>query len=46
VQDFLEHFGIGNEAFALTDEFFEQSLGICFMGMGRTDQMHGDVRVA
>ena len=45
MQDFLEHFGIGNKAIAFTDELFDQALGVRFVRVRRADQIHGYVRV-
>jgi len=41
VQDLLQHFGISNKSLAFADEFFEQPLCVCSMGMMRTgDDAH------
>jgi hypothetical protein len=45
VQDFLEHLGVCNQAFAIADEFFDQSLRVSFVRMRGADQVHGNVRV-
>jgi hypothetical protein len=45
MQDFLKHLGVGNQALAIADEFFDQSLRVGFMRMRSADQIHGDVRV-
>ena len=45
VQDFLQNFGVGYQALALADQLFQQSLGIALVGMGRSDQVHRNIRV-
>jgi len=45
VQDLLQHFGVGHQALAVADQFFEQSLRVAFVGMGRADEVHRDIRV-
>jgi hypothetical protein len=45
MRDFLKHLGVGNQALAIADEFFDQSLRVGFMRMSSTHQIHGDVRV-
>lgn len=45
VKYFLQHFRIRRQSFAISDEFFQHSLGFDFMRMRCADKVHGDVRV-
>jgi hypothetical protein len=45
VKYFLQHFRIGRQSLAISDEFFQHSLGLDFMRMRRSDKVHWDVRV-
>ena len=45
VKYFLEHFRIRRQSFAISDEFFQHSLGRDFMRMRCADKVHWDVRV-
>jgi len=45
VQNFLQHFGIGNQALALADQLFEQSLRVALVRVRRAHEIHRDVGV-
>lgn len=45
MEDFLQSFGIGNEAVAIADQAFQDALGIGFMRMRGADQVHRNIRV-
>ncbi len=45
VEDFLEDFGVGYQALAVADQFFQQLLRVGFVWVGRTDQVHRDIGV-
>ena len=45
VQDFLQNFGISNQALAVGDQVFQQSLSIGFVRMGRANDVHRDIRI-
>jgi len=45
MQDLLQDLGVGDEALAVTDQLFEQSLCVALVGVRRTHQIHGDVRI-
>ena len=45
VKYFLQHFRIRRQSFAVSDEFFQHSLGRYFMRMRCADKVHWDVRV-
>ena len=45
VKYFQEHFRIRRQSLAISDEFFQDSLGLDFMPMRCADKVHWDVRV-
>ena len=45
VKYFLQHFRIRRQSLAISDEFFQHSLGLDFMRMRCADKVHRDVRV-
>jgi len=45
MQDFPQHLGIGHQALALTDQSFQQALGIGLEGTGCTHEIHWDIGV-
>ncbi len=45
VQDFLENFGIGDEAFAVADQPFKEALRVGLVRMVRADQVHRDIGI-
>ena len=45
VKYFLQHLRIHRQSLAISDEFFQHSLGLDFMRMRCADKVHGDVRV-
>jgi len=45
VQDFLEHFSVGNKTMTVANQFLEQPLCVGFVRMWCADQIHGDVRI-
>ena len=45
VQNFLQDFGIGNQALALAQAPFQQPLRIGLVEMGPANQIHGDVGI-
>lgn len=45
VEDLLEHFGIRNEALLFREKPLEYLLGIPFVGMRRSHQVHRNVRI-
>jgi len=45
MQNFLEHLSIRHEPLAFTQEFLKQPLCVRLMRMGRTDEIHRDIRV-
>ena len=45
MQDFLQDHGICYEAFASGDQTLQQDLGIGFVRMGSSDQVHRNIRV-
>ena len=42
---FLQHFRVRRQSLAISDELFQQSLGLNFMWMRCADKVHGDGRV-
>jgi hypothetical protein len=45
MQDLLQDLGVGDEALALVDQLFEQSLRVALVGMRRAHKIHWDVRI-
>ena len=45
MQDLLQDLGVGDEALAVIDQLFEQSLCVALVGVRRAHEIHGDVRI-
>lgn len=45
MQNFLEHLGIRHESLPITDDFFQRSLRVNLVRMGRSDEIHRNVRI-
>ena len=45
MQDLLQDLGVGDEALAVIDQLFEQSLGVALVRVRRAHEIHGDVRI-
>ncbi len=43
VKNFLQHFRVGRQPLLAAHQFLQPTLGIGFMRMGATHQVHGDV---
>lgn len=43
MQDLLQDLGVGHEALAVVDQFFEQPLGVALVRVGRAHKIHGDI---
>ncbi len=45
MENFLQHFGVSNQALALAHQFFEPSLCVASMGVRGTDEIHRNVGI-
>jgi len=45
MQDLLQDLGVGDEALAVSDQLFQQSLCVTLVGMRRAHEIHRDVRI-
>ncbi len=45
MQDFLKHLRVGNEALPFEEALLEPSLSVRLVGMGSSDQVHGNVGI-
>ena len=45
MQYLLQDLGVGDEALAVIDQLFEQTLGVALVGVRRAHEVHGDIRI-
>ena len=45
MQNLLQDLGVGDQALAVIDQLFEQSLCVALVGVRRAHEIHGDVRI-